>query len=181
MDVNFLEELIDLAYWRKSIHACTGDGIASYEPDEIKYLEIAPAMVCGWTTGHTLKTRCWGDPIRVDKEQKEVEMFGFCHGKWNGAKWRTNNRLFTSAYSTICWPLSLAPRPTQLHWHPSGKMHFELSTRDDFVYTTKRSNHHYGGWCNIFQNWSVILLQSTTIYQGIGKTISIYIDFSKST
>ena len=165
MDELSTEELIDLAYWRKSIHACTGDGLKSYEPDEIKYLKLHQQWYVNARVIHQKKVRKWplSGWIRSKKKLKCLP----AHGKWNGAKILiTNNRLFTSITSQYVGLWAMAPRPTtQLHWHPSGKMHFGITPRWILsIRQTIKPSTSGEGDAAYFQNWSVILLpQSTTI------------------
>lgn len=177
------EELIDLAYWRKSIHACTGDWIASYEPDEIKYLKLHQQWYVD-ATGHTLKNKVLGvTPIRVDKEQKEVEMF-YLPMENEMAQNILNQQpvvYIRLLYNMLAF--ELGPQDLLLNFIDTHREKCTLeSHRDDFVYTandqTITSGEVMQHISKTDQSFYYNLRQFT---RGIGIKQYLYIDFSKST
>ncbi|HRG41922.1 MAG TPA: hypothetical protein PLC27_10985 [Saprospiraceae bacterium] len=177
------EELIDLAYWRKSIHACTGDWISSYEPDEIKYLKLHQQWYVD-ATGHTLKNKVLGvTPIRVDEEHNEVEMFYL--PMENEMTQNVLNQQ-TVVYIRLLYNMLAFEEGSQdllLNFIDTHREKCTLeSQRDDFVYTANDQTITSGEVMNNISKTDRAFYDNLQQFtQGIGIKQYLYIDFSRST
>lgn len=177
------EELIDLAYWRKNIHACTGDLISSYEPDEIKYLKLHQQWYVD-ATGHTLKNKLLGlTPIRVDEEHNEVEMFYLPMENEMTQNVLNQQSLVYIRLLYNMLAFEQGPQDLLLHFIDTHREKCTLeSHRDDFIYTAKDKKITSGDVMNNISKTDPAFYDNLQQYaQGIGIKQYLHIDISKST